>query len=253
MKFHHSTLKNGLNVVVIPITEVESATVMVMVGAGSRYENKANSGISHFLEHMAFKGTKNRPTAMEIASLMDGIGAESNAFTGKEYTGYYIKSAASKVELSLDILSDMLKNLLLDSNEIEKERGVINEEINLYEDTPPRKIGDVFETLLYGDTPMGWDIAGRKEVIKSVTRKDFVEYMKSLYSASNMIVVVAGKVDLDDASALIDKYFGDVATFKTAGFENLKEEQKKPGLRIQYKKNRSSTFCFGCKDCWSFK
>src|SRR3989344_9653182 len=182
MKFHHHTLKNGLNVVIVPIMEVESATTMVLVGAGSRYETHENNGISHFLEHMAFKGTKKRPTAIEIASLVDGAGAESNAFTGKEYTGYYIKSAAHRVELSFDILSDMLQNLLLDAREIEKEKGVIIEEINLFEDTPARKISDVYETLLYGDTPMGWDIAGRKDVIRSATRQYFTTYMKKLYS-----------------------------------------------------------------------
>ncbi|MBI4091822.1 MAG: insulinase family protein, partial [Candidatus Levybacteria bacterium] len=188
MKFHQTVLKNGLNVVIVPIMEVESATTMVMVGAGSRYETRNNNGISHFLEHMAFKGTKKRPTAREISTLVDGAGAESNAFTGKEYTGYYIKSAAHRVELSFDILSDMLANLLLDPKEIEKERGVIIEEINLYEDTPPRKISDVYEALLYGDTPMGWDIAGRKEVIRSIKHENFISYMKKLYSASNMIV-----------------------------------------------------------------
>src|SRR3989344_6921784 len=174
MKFHHHTLKNGLNVVIVPINEVESATVLVLVGAGSRYETHENNGISHFLEHMAFKGTKNRPTAIAISSLIDGAGAESNAFTGKDYTGYYIKSAAHRIELSLDLLSDMLKNLLLAQSEIDLERGVITEEINLYEDTPPRKISDVYESLLYGNTPMGWDIAGRKEVIRGAIRRDFI-------------------------------------------------------------------------------
>ena len=109
-----------------------------MVSAGSRYEDSHNNGISHFLEHMAFKGTKKRSTAIEISTLIDGIGGECNAFTGKETTGYYIKSSASHIDLSMDILSDMLQNSLFDEKEIEKERWVILEEINLYEDTPVR-------------------------------------------------------------------------------------------------------------------
>ncbi|KKQ95325.1 MAG: Peptidase M16 domain protein [Candidatus Levybacteria bacterium GW2011_GWA1_39_11] len=225
MNYHQSTLKNGLNIVIVPITEVESATTMVMVGAGSRYETRDNNGISHFLEHMAFKGTKNRPTAIEIATLIDGAGAESNAFTGKEYTGYYIKSAAHRVELSLDILSDMLANLLLDPKEIDKERGVIIEEINLYEDTPPRKIADVYESLLYGDTPMGWDIAGRKEVIRSIAREDFLLYMRRLYSASNMVIVIAGKVEVNKTLGLVEKYFSLHPTFTTEGHKSVIEGQ----------------------------
>lgn len=247
MNFHQVTLKNGMTVVIVPITEVESVTTMVMVGAGSRYENHNNNGISHFLEHMAFKGTKKRPAAIEIASLIDGAGAESNAFTGKEYTGYYIKSAAHRVELSFDILSDMLQNLLLDPKEIEKEKGVIIEEINLYEDTPPRKISDIYESLLYGDTPMGWDIAGRKEVIRSATQDDFTFYMKKLYSASNMIVVVAGKVKVDETQKLIEKYFGGHSTFTTEGHKAVIEGQKDPEVKIHHKKTDQAHFAIGVR------
>lgn len=247
MNFHQTTLKNGLNVVIVPIMEVESATTMVMVGAGSRYETRNNNGISHFLEHMAFKGTRKRPTAREISTLVDGAGAESNAFTGKEYTGYYIKSAAHRVELSFDILSDMLANLLLDSKEIEKEKGVIIEEINLYEDTPPRKISDVYEALLYGNTPMGWDIAGRKEVIRSIRRENFISYMKKLYSASNMIVVVAGKVKVDETQKLIEKYFGGHPTFTITGYKTVTEGQKDPAVKIHHKKTDQAHFAIGVR------
>src|SRR3972149_2417574 len=199
MNYSKKVLKNGLRVITIPMPSFESATVMVMVGAGSRYETPKNNGISHFLEHMAFKGTKKRPSAMEIASLIDGIGGEFNAFTSKEVTGYFVKASKDHVDLCLDVLSDMLQNSKLDKAEIEKERGVILEEINLYEDTPSRKIGDVYENLLYGDTPMGWDIAGRKEVIRATTRENFVSYLKSLYSADNITVVVAGGIDTKKA------------------------------------------------------
>jgi predicted Zn-dependent peptidase len=247
MKYNHFTLENGLSVVIVPINEVESVTTMVMVGAGSRYETKTTSGISHFLEHMAFKGTKKRPTAIEISSLVDGAGAESNAFTGKEYTGYYIKSAAHRIGLSLDILSDMLANLLLDPKEIEKERGVITEEINLYEDTPTRKIGDIFESLLYDDTPMGWDIAGRKDVINKISRKDFLSYMKKLYSASNMVVVVAGKVDTQKVLKLIENHFGGLSTFTTEGYKSVIEGQKQPAVKVYYKKTDQAHFALGVR------
>lgn len=247
MKYQHTVLRNGLKVITIPIEEVQSVTSLVLVGAGSRYENRKNNGISHFLEHMAFKGTKNRPSALEISSIIDGMGAESNAFTSKEYTGYYIKSAADKVEVTLDLLSDMLTNLLLDQKEIDKERGVIIEEINLYEDTPARKIGDIFESLLYGDTPLGWDIAGTKEVIRSVNREDFLEYMHKFYSTDNMALVVAGKVDPKKIEEMAAKYFGDLKQFDTPDFERMEEEQHEPKIKLQYKDTEQAHFALGVR------
>jgi predicted Zn-dependent peptidase len=235
MKHIRKVLPNGLRLITIPMPSFESATVMVMVGAGSRYETAKNNGISHFLEHMAFKGTQKRPNAQAIASLIDGIGGEFNAFTSKEVTGYFVKSAASHFDLSLDILSDMLQNSKLDEKELEKEKGVILEEINLYEDTPARKIGDIYESLLYGDTPMGWDIAGRKEVIKATIRKDFVDYMGSLYSADNITVVVAGGVDSDEVEAKVKKYFNTMKSFDILKYTKLVENQVKPALIIKQK------------------
>ena len=235
MQYHKKVLQNGLRLITIPMPSFESATIMVMVGAGSRYETPKNNGISHFLEHMAFKGTKKRPSAMEIASLIDGIGGEFNAFTSKEITGYFVKASKDHVELCLDVLSDMLQNSKLDKLEIEKERGVILEEINLYEDTPSRKIGDVYESLLYGDTPMGWDIAGRKEVIKAITREDFVNYMQSLYSAHNITVVVAGGINTKEVEDLVEKYFAKMPRFDTVRYIPLVENQVKPDLYIKHK------------------
>ena len=245
MNYTRKVLKNGLRVITIPMPSFESATVMVMVGAGSRYETSENNGISHFLEHMAFKGTTKRPSAQIIASLIDGIGGEFNAFTSKEVTGYYVKSAANHVDLCLDILSDMLQNSKLDSEEIEREKGVILEEINLYEDTPARKIGDVFEGLLYGDTPMGWDIAGRKEVIKAITRENFVSYLGSLYSADNITVVIAGGIESLKSEELVEKYFREMKSFDTLRYEKLHQNQVKPALSIKEKKTEQVHIAVG--------
>src|SRR3989344_4397854 len=207
MNYNKTILDNGLRVIAVPMSGAQSVTVLIMVGAGSRYEERKINGISHFLEHMAFKGTTNRPSAMAIASVIDGIGGEFNAFTGKETTGYYIKAEKTHLELCMDILSDMLKHSLLDKQEMEKEKGVIIEEINMYEDTPMRKIGDIYETLLYGDTPLGWDIAGEKDIIRSIKREDFIKYMDSLYSAHNMTAVIAGGIDPEQVNLLVDKHF----------------------------------------------
>lgn len=247
MQYTRKVLSNGLRVITVPMPSFESATVLVMAGAGSRYETHKNSGISHFLEHMAFKGTDKRPTAMDISSLIDGMGGEFNAFTGKETTGYYIKSAKDKVETSLDVLSDMLLHSKFDPAEIEKEKGVIIEEINLYEDMPARKIGDIYEQLLYGDTPMGWDIAGNKEVIRSITREDFLSYLSELYSASNLAVVIAGGIDSDATFALVEKYFSSMRQFQTKAFEPLQEMQDKPAVLIKQKQTEQIHIALGVR------
>ncbi len=235
MKYNRNVLPNGLRIITVPMPSFESATSLVMVGAGSRYETRKNNGISHFLEHMAFKGTQKRPSAIDISNLIDGIGGEFNAFTGKETTGYYVKSAVSHVDLCLDVLSDMLQNSKLDQTEIEKEKGVILEEINLYEDTPSRKIGDVYERLLYGDVPMGWDIAGEKDVIRQINREYFQNYMQSLYSADNITVVVAGGINEDKTVGLIEKYFGQMPKFDILRYDKVIEKQEKPKTFIKQK------------------
>jgi Predicted Zn-dependent peptidases len=151
----------------------------VLVEAGSKYETKDINGLSHFLEHMCFKGTMKRPTAMHIAGELDGIGAEYNAFTSQEWTGYFVKVQAHKAEQALDIISDLYLNPVFDSAEIEKEKGVIIEEINMYEDLPPRRVQEIFTQLMYGDQPAGWDIGGRKEVIRAMTKEHFFEISRS--------------------------------------------------------------------------
>ncbi len=247
MEFERTVLSNGLRVLTVSMPSFESATAMVMVGAGSRYETRFNNGISHFLEHMAFKGTKKRPSSMDITSLIDGMGGEFNASTGKEATAYYIKSASNRIELSLDVLSDMLMNSKLDSVEIEKEKGVIIEEINMIEDSPMRDIADVYERLIYGDTPLGWNIAGQKEVIGRVTRKDFTSYMGSLYSPHNITIVVAGGIDNKKVVELAEKYFGSMIKSDILRFSKYQEKQEKPKLFLKTKKTEQAHVAIGFK------
>ena len=175
--------------------DTDTATVLIMTGAGSRYETRAENGLAHFLEHMFFKGTKKRPTALDISKELDGLGAEYNAFTGEEYTGYYAKVASKHWMTALDVVSDLFLNAKLEQEEIDRERGAILQEINMYEDMPMRRVQEHFKTLLYGDTPLGWDIAGPKSNIKAFMRKDFVKFLERAYTASNIVVGVAGKID----------------------------------------------------------
>src|SRR3989441_6011506 len=195
--FERHTLGNGLRVLLAPMPQATSVTCMIMLAAGSRYETRETNGIAHFAEHMFFKGTERRPTAKDIAGEIDSIGAEFNAFTGKEYTGYYVKCAAEHRDIALDVLVDMLCHSKFDPDEIEREKGVIVEEMNMYYDTPRDFIGGVYEELLYDDQPLGWDIIGRKETIRGARRETFNGYVDRWYGPSRMVVGVGGKVGDD--------------------------------------------------------
>jgi predicted Zn-dependent peptidase len=188
------TLENGLRVLHADLPHAQSVTVMVMLAAGSRYETAETNGIAHFAEHMFFKGTERRPGARQIAGEIDAIGAEFNAFTGKEYTGFYVKCAAEHRDVALDVLVDMLRHSRFAEDEIEREKGVIVEEINMYLDTPRDFIGGGYEQLLYGDQPLGWDILGRKETVRGATRDTFLGYLDHWYRPSRIVLGVAGRI-----------------------------------------------------------
>jgi predicted Zn-dependent peptidase len=205
MKYELNTLSNGVKVLQIPVAGVKSVTALVLFGVGSRYENQPINGLSHFLEHLFFKGSKKRPTAEQISIAVDEVGGEMNAFTSKEYTGYYIKAASQFGELALDVLSDMLLNPLLKEDEIDRERGVIIEEIKMYEDQPMMYVGELFENQLFGDTPLGWDTIGTRQNIKAMQKKQINDYRQNFYTADNMLVVVAG--DIAQTTPHLEKYF----------------------------------------------
>jgi predicted Zn-dependent peptidase len=207
--FERHTLDNGLRVLTSNLDHAQSVTCMVMLAAGSRYETPDTNGIAHFSEHMFFKGTERRPTARDIAGEIDSIGGEFNAFTGKEYTAYYVKCAAEHRDVALDVLGDMLRNSRFDGEEIEREKGVIIEEMNMYFDTPRDFIGGVYENLLYGDQPLGWDIIGRKETVRGATRETFMSYLDRWYTPPRMVVGIAGKIG-DDAVERAQALFGDL-------------------------------------------
>ena len=175
--------------------QAQSVTCMLMLAAGSRYETPETNGIAHFSEHMFFKGTERRPTARDIAGEIDAIGGEFNAFTGKEYTAYYVKCAAEHRDVALDVLVDMLRNSKFDPEEIEREKGVIVEEMNMYFDTPRDYIGGVYDELLYGDQPLGWDIIGRKETVRGATpRHVHVVLLDRWYHPSRIVVGLGGNL-----------------------------------------------------------
>jgi predicted Zn-dependent peptidase len=212
--YERHTLPNGLRVVSAPIPTAESVTCMIMLAAGSRYETRATNGIAHFAEHMFFKGTERRPTARDIGIEVDALGGEFNAFTSKEYTGYYVRCGADFRDTALDVLVDMLRNSKFEPEEIEREKGVIIEEMNMYFDTPRDYISGVYDELLYGDHPLGWDIIGRKETVRGATRDTFTDYTDRWYKPERMVVGVGGKIEpgLIDT---IERLLGDLEPTET--------------------------------------
>src|SRR5438874_1067754 len=212
--FERTTLDNGLRLLTASMPQVASTTVFVFFAAGTRYETEETNGIAHFAEHMFFKGTERRPTARDIGVAIDGIGGEFNAFTGKEYTGYYVRCASEHRGIALDVLTDMLRHSKFETEEIEREKGVIIEEMNMYFDTPRDFIGGVYEELLYGDQPLGWDIIGRKETVRSATHDTFREYVERWYKPERMVVGVGGAIG-DGLEEKLDELLGDLPAAKT--------------------------------------
>jgi len=227
--------------------DTKSLTLLVLFGTGSKYEAKRINGVSHFLEHLFFKGTVSRPEPGDISRVLDDVGAEHNAFTSKEVTGYWVKTASKQFPLALDIVSDILLEPLFNTDEIEKERGVIFQEMNMYLDTPRQHIHDLFEGLLYGDQPAGWDIIGTKESLNSLVRKDIVNYRKNYYVGSNAIVVVAGNIDEHTAVQQIKKAFSSLPAGMPKKKKPVREGQKTPAVQIMRKKTDQTHMIVGAR------
>lgn len=203
-------LPGGLRVVLLPRTEGETVTLLVLIGVGSRYEALRQWGLSHFLEHMFFKGTKTRPKKLEIAEALDNVGAEFNAFTGEEMTGYYVKVAKEHLNLGADVVSDILLRSLFPSREIERERGVIKEEIKMYTDSPMQHIHHLWREALFGEQPLGRRIDGSLKTVSGFRRDDFVSYTKQHYHTGNAVVALAGNFDSNEALEKVRILFGEL-------------------------------------------
>ena len=243
-KVNYSKLKNGVRVLIVPIPGVESVTAMILCKTGSRNETVEQAGISHVLEHMVFKGTAKYPTPMAIAETVDSIGAEQNAFTSKEYTGYYITSAAKHLGLTLDIQSQMLTAPLLPQDDLNREREVIVEEINMYEDQPMAMASELFENLMYDGSSMGRLIIGTKETVRATTSEDLRKYMTRWYRGGNMMVVIAGKVDEISLLKLLEEKFGGVGEGDIDKYET-KAKYGKPAAKHYKKKTEQAHFVMG--------
>jgi len=245
--YQKTTLKNGLRIITIPMKNTKTVSILVLIGTGSKYETKDINGISHFLEHMFFKGTKKYSTTLKIAERLDNIGGAYNAFTSKEFTGFWAKVGKKHFDLAADWVSDILFNSKFEQKEIKREKGVIIEEINMYLDSPMSYIGDLWEKLLYGDQPAGWLTIGKKENILKFKRKNFLDYFNKYYLTKNIVICIAGNFDNKKAVKKVEKYFKKIKKGKSK--EKLKtiETQKTPQALIHYKKTDQTHLCLGVK------
>jgi len=243
--FKKTTLPNGLRIITVPQKGTQAVTVLVLVGTGSKYETKEISGISHFLEHMFFKGTKKRPDKLEIAETLDKIGGIYNAFTGEDYTGYFAKVAAGQFDLALDWVSDIFLNSILPEKEAQKEKGVIIEEINMINDNPMAFVEILWMKLLYGDQPAGWDIAGTKKSVSRINRQKLLQYMKNQYVASNTIVCLAGNIKASQVVAKTKKIFVSIGASPYLKKPKVIERQTLPECLIHERKTDQTHLCLG--------
>lgn len=245
MDYTKQTLSNGLRIITVPFPNMSSATITVWVNTGSRNE-ETNFGISHFLEHMVFKGSSRRPTAKEIAEAVDSIGGEFNAGTSKEYTNFYIKARPEVLDTAMDVLSDMVLDPMLRQDDIDREKGVILEEMSMYEDTPTAHIGDIFERLIFDGHNLGRDIIGTRDAIKAMTKADFQKYRNKFYFAHNMLVTISGNITVAQSKKLVQKYFGHVkSSSKQIATKYFKEDQKMPKVLLDSQKKEQGHFILG--------
>ncbi|MDO8668922.1 MAG: pitrilysin family protein [Candidatus Buchananbacteria bacterium] len=235
---------NKVRLITAPLKETQTANLLVLFKVGSRDENNKVNGGSHFIEHLMFKGTKKRPTALDLSKELDGIGAEFNAFTGKDYTGYYIKSDAKHLSLAIDVLSDMLLNAKFDDKEIKRERGVIIEEINMYEDNPMMYINDLLEQIMYAGHQLGKSIAGTRETVKKMSRSDLISYRNKFYNGSNVVICLSGNFNDSHLKELKDKFkFKKTATKNP--FNKIKIKASQPQVAIKFKETEQTQIALG--------
>jgi len=237
-------LKNGLKVVTNQMGHMESVSIGIWIRAGGRYEDKKNNGISHLLEHLLFKGTYKRDTK-KIKEEIEGRGGSFNGFTAEEFTCYLVKLLSKDAELGVDILSDMVLNPRLDELEIEKEKSVVIEEINMYKDVPAQHVHEILAEIMWPGQPLGMPLAGTVESVKALTKKDLMSYKDIFYNPRNMLVIAAGKTEEERVVELCKKYVGAVSGKDTSRFHKAKKEATSPTLSLNYKETEQTHIALG--------
>jgi len=235
LDYKKEIMSNGLRILFVPMKETRATSIIIGVGAGSRYEEKRTNGLAHFAEHLFFKGTRKRSNSKAITIEIDRLGGTINAFTGEEITGFWVQVPSSKEIIGLDVLLDLVTAPLFREQDIEKERGVIIEELNMYQDDPRDVVANLAKKLVYGDTPLGRKIIGEKETVKRIVKKDFTKYLKDFYTPDNIVVSIAGNFEETKLKKYINNYFKNRKSKKARFFKKIKEAQKVPNFALQFK------------------
>lgn len=243
MGYVKTQLKNGVRVITNSMPHTQSVSTILYYGVGSRYEDDRVAGISHYIEHMVFKGTKKRPTAKEISEAIEAVGGVLNASTGREITNYWAKVPKTHFALSFDVLSDMLLNATFDPAEIEKERKVIIEELHQTLDSPPDLVNEDINAVLWGDQPVGRDIGGSDDTVGGISREDLLSYMKKYYLPADMVVSVAGNIEHEDVVKLVEDTLGQLPAGERPVAKPAKTLEGGPRLHIYHKETEQANLC----------
>lgn len=247
MKFNETVLSNGLRLIIVPMADNPSVTVLILARVGSEYETKELSGISHFLEHTVFKGTTKRPKSIDISRELDSLGANYNAFTTQEFTGYYVKAASQHLDRIIDIIADIYTQPRFESAEIEKEKGVVVEEIKMYHDLPQQHVQDLLLELVYGDQPAGWNVAGTEATVRSFTAGNLSEYRQRFYTAEASTVVVAGSFDESLIEQKIAQAFASIPRGSVSNKATVDDSQDGPRIRLEYRETDQCHIALGLR------
>lgn len=247
MQYTKETLANGIRLIMVPMPHLESVAVMIGVGAGSRFEDKKAQGLAHFTEHMLFKGTARRPSALAISTELESLGAYFNAFTDKEITAYYTKSASKNFPKIWDILTDIVFNSLFDPEKIKKEAGVIIEELRMYRDEPRNWVHTLYDRLLFGDHPLGWEVLGIEETLKGIEREDFLSYLKNWYRSANLVIGVAGKFGEEEVSQLVASELEEHPREEAGKPLTFLNKQSQPEVNLENRQTDQTHFALGIR------
>jgi predicted Zn-dependent peptidase len=247
MNYTHKVLDNDLNVFFVHVPEAESVVFTIYAQVGSRYENANNHGIAHYLEHVFFKGSRNYPYPHSLTSLVDSIGGDFNASTSKESTEFYIRASKEHFDLIFDVLTDMLLNPLFKEEELEKEKGVVIEEIKMYEDKPGHQAARILENLMWPDSFLGRNIVGSEESIRAMNRKKVFEFRDKFYQPKNMVLGVGGSFDQQLALKKIKSTWANLENKKVGTFKPVSNKQSSPNLQLEYKKTNQAHLALGFK------
>jgi predicted Zn-dependent peptidase len=242
--YQKTTLPNGIRVVTGPMTGVKSASLIFYYGVGSRYEPPAISGVSHFLEHMVFKGTERRPHPMLISQEVEGVGGILNAATGRESTNYWAKVPSTHFELAFDVLADILRNSVIDAAELDKERSVIFEEIRSIQDSPEELVHEVIDEVVWGDQGVGRSIAGTEESVGHVDRDGMLDFWRRNYGPDRLVVAAAGDLEHETVVELTERFFGDLeAPARPDEWADTLDTQQEPRVRLVERETEQAHLC----------